>query len=132
MMSFFFGAWTWAAAWEFVTSWASIATLVGIAAALVVIFSGNIIVRFAIPDLRKWAIVVAVIAFSITAIAGKFFNDGLQVKQDEWDNSLTKEAEDGAAIGAEAERSVRIEPPGSRVLANDTWNRDTWKKRKGN
>lgn len=111
--------------WHFVVSAASIFTIIGVAATLIAVFLPKPFDW--ITDLRKWAIVVAVIAFSFTAIAGKFFNDGLNVKQAQWEAAVAAEAVTGDSIGAEAERSVHVEPADSRLLRDDPWNRDNWK-----
>lgn len=111
--------------WHFIASSASVATIIGCTALAVAIFSGNIIVRFAIPDLRKWAIVVAVIAFSYTSIAGKFYNDGLSVKQAQWDASLVKETENGEKARDDAERTVAPVSSDRRMLRSDPFNRNS-------
>ena len=113
-------------AWHFVFGWPAVAVLIGIAATAAAVFSENIIVKFAIPDLRKWAVVVAVIAFSFTAIAGKFYNDGLSEKQRQWDADLAREATSGAKILLDAERAARSDTPDS--LRNDSWNRGNRKR----
>lgn len=115
--------------WNFVFSSASLGTIVGCIAVAVAVFSGNIIVKFAIPDLRKWAIFVAVIAFGYTAVLGKGYVHGLAVKQAQWDASLNKEADDGAKILRDALRDGASDTPDS--LRNDRWNRDNWKERSG-
>lgn len=112
--------------WNFIASSASIGTLIGCAAVAAAVFSQNIIVRFAIPDLRKWAIVVAVIAFGYTAVLGKGYLHGLDVKQAQWNAALAAEAEHGEAARSDAERTVRDATPDE--LRNDGWNRDNWKR----
>lgn len=122
-MSMFFG-WTFNTIWEFIASSASIATLIGCAATAVAVLEPKFI--DAITDLRKWAIVVAVIAFSYTAVAGKFYNDGIAVKQAEWDRAISAEAETGEKARSDAESTVRAEPPDG--MRNDPRNRDNWGK----
>jgi hypothetical protein len=108
--------------WHFIYSSASVATLIGYGAAAVAVLLPKQL-DF-ITDLRKWAIVVAVIAFSYTSVAGKFYNVGLAVKQAQWDAALVREAKDGDKILKDAERDSRADTPDS--LRNDSWNRDNW------
>lgn len=105
--------------WHFVFGWPSVCVLVGAAAVAVAILEPKQL--DAITDLRKWAICVAVIAFSLTAIAGKYYDDGLKEKQRQWDVALQREATDGAKILSDAERAARADTPDS--LRNDSWNR---------
>ncbi len=108
--------------WEFVASSASVATIVGcIAVAVAVLLPKQL--DF-ITDLRKWAIVVAVLAFSYTAVAGKFFNDGIAAKQGEWNAAIAAEAEKGEAARADAVASVPAATADRSVYAADPWNRD--------
>ena len=78
-----------------------------------------------IPDLRKWAIAVAVVAFSLTAIAGKYYDDGLAEKQHQWDAALALETVAGNAARSEAVATVERSTPDS--VRNDKRNRDNWK-----
>lgn len=111
-------------AWRFVLSSASVATLIGCGAVAAAVFSENIIVKFAIPDLRKWAIVVAAVAFSYTFIAGKFYNDGLSVKQAQLEASLAREAENGEKARSDAERIIGPMPTDRSVFRDDPFNLD--------
>ena len=111
--------------WNFVASSASMGTLIGCAAVAVAVFSGNIIVRFAIPDLRKWAIVVAVIAFGYTAVLGKGYVHGLAVKQSQWDAALAAEAIAGDTARSDAVGTIGPMPSDRRVLRSDPFNRNS-------
>jgi hypothetical protein len=106
--------------WHFVFGWPSVAFLIGAAAAAIAVFEPKQL--DAITDLRKWAIVVAIIAFSFTAIAGKYYHDGIAELQRQWSESLAKEAHDGAKILDDAERDAGSDTPDR--LRNDSWNRD--------
>ena len=108
-----------ASAWGFIASSASIATLIGCGAVAVAILLPKPF-DF-ITDLRKWAVVVAVVAFSFTAIAGKFYHDGLAEKQRQWNVALDREAVNGAKILLDAGRAARNDTPDS--LRLDSWNR---------
>lgn len=114
--------WTFNSIWHLVVSTFSIANLIGIAAVLAAVFSQNIIVKFAIPDLRKWAIVVAVCAFGYSAVYTKGYSDGLSVKQTEWNKALAKQIGVGSKARSDAERTVDDAAPGG--LSNDRYDRD--------
>lgn len=119
--------WSLYSAWNLFWSSASIATLIGIAAVLVAVFSGNIIVKFAIPDLRKWAIVVAVCAFGYTFVYDKGYYHGLQVKQAEWDAGIQKEEVKGEEARTDAEHTVGPVTSDRGVFRGDPRNRDSGK-----
>ena len=111
--------------WHFIASSASIATIIGGVAVAIAILEPKQL--DAITDLRKWAIVVAVVAFSYTSIAGKFYNDGLAVKQAQWDASLVKEIGNGEAARDDAERTVGPVPASRELLRGDPFNRNRGK-----
>jgi hypothetical protein len=108
--------------WHFILSSASLATLIGCAAVAVAVLEPKFL--DAITDLRKWAIVVAVLAFSYTSIAGKFYNDGLSVKQQQWDDALARETGNGEKAHDDAERVVGPVSPDRSVLRGDPFNRN--------
>ena len=110
--------------WHFFFGWPALAILIGIAATAAAVFSENIIVKFAIPDLRKWAVVVAVIAFSFTAISGKYYNDGLAEKQRQWDSALVREGSGGEKDRSDAVRTVGPMPADRGVFRSDPFNRN--------
>jgi hypothetical protein len=72
--------WTIHELWQFILSPASLAIVVGCAAAAVAVLMPPIIAAI-VPNLRVVAICVSVAAFSYVSVAGKFFNDGLKVEQ---------------------------------------------------
>lgn len=110
--------------WHFFFGWPSVAIIVGIIA-VVIAFLEPPVVAALIPDLRKWAIAVAVVAFSLTTIAGKYYHDGLAEKQQQLDAALARETANGEAARANAVRSVRAATPSS--VRHDARNRDNWK-----
>lgn len=114
-----------ASLWHFVFGWPSVAILIGAAATAIAILEPPLVAAL-IPDLRKWAIVVAVIAFSFTAIAGKYYHDGIAELQRQWSESLAKEADQGEQARTDADRTVQSDTPDS--VRNDRWNRDNWSK----
>lgn len=121
-----FGAWSIYAAWQFIFGWAGFAILIGVSAVAVAIMTPPAIARF-IPNLRMTAIIVAITAFSFTTIAGKYYADGLDVKQSEWDQALGREADNGNKARSDAVRTLRDEPPDGVRL--DPRNRDNWRQK---
>lgn len=89
------GAWSWWSLWQFVTGLASVGTLIGFVAAAVAILMPPLLVRL-VPNLRTLAVITAVAAFSFTAIAAKFYGDGLAVQLARWD-----EAKEAARVARE-------------------------------
>lgn len=111
--------------WHFVFGWPSVAILIGAAATAIAILEPK---QFdAITDLRKWAIVVAVIAFSFTAIAGKYYDDGLAEKKRQWDAALVKETERGEQAGTDAAATVGPITTDRSLFRSDPFNRDRGK-----
>lgn len=109
--------------WHFLFGWPGADIVVGICAVAVAVLEPPIIAAI-IPDLRKWAICLAVLAFSLTAISGKFFNDGIAVKQAEWNKALAAEAVNGEKDRAAAVAAVGSDDPDRSVFQNDSFNRD--------
>jgi hypothetical protein len=111
---------------HFLFGWPSLAVLVGIVATLIAIFEPPAI-ALVIPGLRKLAIFVAVVAFSITAIMGKYYNDGLNEIKAQVNDGLAREAVQGEAARTDAVRTVRAADPDG--LRNDRWNRDVQRRK---
>lgn len=110
--------------WHYVVSSAALSTLIGGAAVAIAVLLPK---QFDwITDLRKWAIVVAVCAFSYSLIYGWGYRHGLQVKQDQWDAALVTEFERGTKAGDDAANTVRGDTP--KRVRDDQWNRDNWRK----
>lgn len=116
--------WTFHAIFNFLFGWASIDMLVGFAAVAVAVLEPAIISAL-IPDLRKWAIATAVVAFTCMGILAHGYSSGLAEKQGEWNAALAKEVSSGAKILSDAERDARSDTPDS--LRNDKWNRGSRK-----
>lgn len=106
--------------WHFIWSSASIATLLGVAALAVAILEPKFM--DAITDLRKWAIMVAVIAFSYNFIAGKFYHDGLSVKQAQWDSANKKT--DAKAVKARTDAELSVNGSDAGGVRDDGYDRD--------
>jgi hypothetical protein len=118
--------------WHFFFGWPTVDVLVGSACIAIAVFETWIINSIPapfnklIPDLRKWAIVGAVVAFTFLSISGKFYHDGLAEKQRQWDAALATEAVKGEQARTDAESTVRNESPDG--VRNDPRNRDNWGK----
>lgn len=109
-------------AWHFVASPSSIPVAVGIAATAVAVLLPKQL-DF-ITDLRKWAIVVAVGAFSMTGLLAHGYSNGLAEKQRQWDNALAAETIAGDTARSDAVDAVGPVPADRRMFDNDPWNRD--------
>ncbi len=111
--------------WHLFWGWAGIDMLIGLAAVAVAILEPKQL--DAITDLRKWAIVVAVIALTFTATLTYGYRNGLAVKQAEWDAALVKETHNGEAARTEAVRTVGPVSADRRMFRSDPRNRDRGK-----
>lgn len=111
--------------WHFLFGWAGIDILIGFAAVAVAALMPTVVVAF-IPDLRKWAIGVAVVAFTLTGAIAYGYKNGSDEKQRQWDAGLSREIVDGNEVLAGAVRDAARATPDS--VRNDRWNRDNWKK----
>jgi hypothetical protein len=107
--------------WHFVFGWPSVAILIGAAATAIAVLEPPAI-ALVVPNLRRSAIIVAVVAFSITAIMGKYYNDGLNEIKAQVDAGLASEAVQGEAAHDDAVHAVDVAGPGG--LRDDRWNRD--------
>lgn len=119
-----FGAWTFNALWHLLFGSFSVSTLIGIGAVAVAVLLPPALTAL-IPNLRLLAISVAIAAFSYSSVAGKFYNDGLSVKQAEWDAAIKQEAADGEDARTDAERTTSRATP--ERVRKDPRNRDNWK-----
>jgi hypothetical protein len=80
----------------------------------------------AITDLRKWAIGVAVIAFTLTGAIAYGYKSGYAERDRQLLNDLAKEAKQGEQAGEDADRTVLSDTPDR--VRNDRRNRDNWSK----
>lgn len=115
--------WTLNAAWELAKSSFSVATLIGAGATFVAVAMPKQLDW--ITDLRKWAMVVAIGAFSYSSVAAHHYSRGLAVKQAEWDAAIKREAENGEQARKDAENSVPavVDDADRSGLRNDPYNR---------
>jgi hypothetical protein len=118
--------WTFHAIWAFLFGWAAIDMLVGFAAVAVAVLEPAIIAAL-IPDLRKWAIATAVVAFTCMGILTHGYSNGLAEKQHEWDAALAQAAIDGEKARAKAVADVPADTTDRGVFSDDPFNRDRGK-----
>lgn len=106
----------------FLWSWASVNIIVGcVAVAVAVLLPKQL--DF-VTDLRKWAIMVAVVAFTLTGAIAHGFKIGLAEKQRQWDAALVRESGQSEKDRADAERVVGPMPTDRSVFRNDPFNRN--------
>lgn len=108
---------------HFFFGWPSLSILVGIGALVIATLEPPIIAAI-IPDLRKWSIAVAVVAFSLTSIAGKYYDDGIKERQSQWDAAVAKEAVNGDKARTDAVATVGPVPANRGVFNHDAHNRN--------
>jgi len=107
--------------WHFIFSSASLWTICGgVAVFIAVVLPPALTVL--LPQLRTYAIATAVVCFTISSIAGKFYHDGLSVKQAQWDKAKAASVTVSQKARAGAERDVSHDTP--EQLRNDPDNRD--------
>lgn len=108
--------------WHFLSGWAGVDMLVGFACVAVAVLTPPAVVVF-IPDLRKWAIYGAVVAFTCMGCIAYGFKNGSDEKQRQWDAAQAREAVNGESARSDAERAV----PGTSdrwLLNDDPFNRN--------
>lgn len=96
--------WSLYSAWNLVWGWFGIANAIGVAAIILALYVPPLpffLSRFS-SNLRVIAIYVAIGAFSFSAVAGKFYHDGLAVKQHEWDAAVVAQSK---KVGKAVERA---------------------------
>jgi len=107
--------------WHFIFSSASLWTICGAIAVAVAVLMPPVLAAL-LPQLRTYAIATAVVCFTITAISGKFYHDGLSVKQAQWDKAKAASVTVSEKARENAERDVSHDTPDQ--LRNDPDNRD--------
>ncbi|WP_156436085.1 hypothetical protein [Bradyrhizobium pachyrhizi] len=123
--------WFWIeAAWNFVFGWAGVDMIVGAACVAVAVFETWIINSLPaplgklIPDLRKWAIAAAVVAFTCTGLMGYGYRNGVDFTKSQWAAGLAREAVEGTKIRSDAERDIGPVSSDRRMFQRDPDNRD--------
>lgn len=107
--------------WHFIFSSASLWTIGGCIAVAIAVLMPPVLTAL-LPQLRTYAIAAAVVCFTITSIAGKFYHDGLSVKQAQWDAANKKTDAKAVKARTDAEQSVGNASPDG--LRSDRYNRD--------
>jgi hypothetical protein len=98
--------WSWLQlAWHFLFGWAGVDMLIGFAAVAVAVLEPPIVAAI-IPDLRKWAICVAIVAFTLMGAIAYGYKSGSDEKQRQWDAALVREFDVGEKARASAEHSM--------------------------
>lgn len=110
------------AAWNYVFGWAGVDFLVGLACVAVAVLEPPIVAKL-VPDLRKWAVAGAVIAFTCMGCIAYGHKNGIDFTRAQWDAAIRKEAVNGEAARADAERSIP-RTDDRRVFDADPDNRD--------
>ena len=111
---------------NFLWGWATIDIIVGGAAVAIAVLEPAF-VTVLIPDLRKWAIGTAVVAFTCMGILAHGYSNGLSEKQRQWDSAVAQETKNGELARADAVRAIGPDTADRRVFAHDTRNRDSGK-----
>jgi hypothetical protein len=118
------------AVWHFLFGWAGVDMLIGFAAVAVAVFETWIINSIPapfnrlIPDLRKWAICVAVVAFTLMGAIAHGYKNGFDECKRQWDAALVKETDNGEAARSKAVDSVGPVPASRELLRSDPFNRN--------
>lgn len=110
------------AAWDFLFGWAGVDLLVGAGCIAVAVLEPPLVAKI-VPDLRKWAIAGAVIAFTCMGCTANGYKNGINFTKAQWDAALSREAVGGEAIRGGAVRSVP-RTDDRRLFDNDPDNRD--------
>lgn len=110
------------AIWGYVASWATVDILVGAAAVAVAVLLPKQL-DF-ITDLRKWAICVAVVAFTLAGAIAHGYKLGRAEVKAEWDAALVKEGDRGEADLDDAVRRVGPVTTDRGVFRSDPDNRN--------
>jgi hypothetical protein len=112
--------------WNFLFGWAGIDMLIGFAAVAVAVLTPPAVVAF-IPDLRKWAIGAAVVAFTLMGAIAHGYKNGLDEKQRQWDAALAREQVNGEKARSDALATIGPVPADRSMFDNDPDNRDRGK-----
>jgi hypothetical protein len=91
--------------WHFLFGWAGVDMLIGFACVAIAILTPPAVTAF-IPDLRRWAIYGAIVAFTLMGAIAYGFKLGQADIQSRWDAALAREFDNGEKARSAAERSV--------------------------
>jgi apolipoprotein N-acyltransferase len=124
MFDWFVTSWMQSAG-AFLWSWASIDIIVGCVAVAVAVLLPKFVDNFS--DLRKWAITVAVVAFTLAGAIAHGYKNGLAEKQRQWDAALVKEIDGGERAASDAADFVGPMSTDRSLFRSDPFNRDRGK-----
>lgn len=110
------------AVWNYLFGWAGLDFIVGAIAVAIAILEPKQL--DAITDLRKWAIGVAVVAFTFMGIEAHGYKLGIDEKQHQWDAALAREAANGEKARSDAERDIGPVTSDRGMFRGDPDNRD--------
>lgn len=106
----------------FLWGWASIDIIVGcVAVAVAVLLPKQL--DF-VTDLRKWAVMVAVVAFTLAGAIAHGFKNGLAEKQRQWDAAIAREIDRGEEASRNAADTVGPMSTDRSMFRGDPFNRD--------
>lgn len=108
---------------HFFFGWPSVSVIVGIVALVIATLEPAWLASI-VPDLRRTAIAIAIVAFTFTAISGKYYNDGLRERQSQWDAAVAQETVNGDAARKDAVTSIGPVPANRGVFNADSHNRN--------
>lgn len=112
-----------AAAWNYIFGWAGVDMLVGIAFVAVAVLEPPF-VAVLIPDLRKWAIAGAVIAFTCMGCIAYGHKNGIDFTRAQWNAALDRQIVGGEKARDDAVRDIGPLTSNRRLFDNDRDNRD--------
>lgn len=115
-----------ALAWNFLFGWAGIDMLIGAACVAVAVLEPPIVAAL-IPDLRKWAIAGAVVAFTCMGLIAYGYKNGSDEIKRQWDAAITREAAAGNQARSDAVATIGPVPPDRGMFRGDPDNRDSGK-----
>lgn len=124
MFDWFVTSWMQSAG-AFLWSWASVDIIVGCVAVAVAVLLPKFVDNFS--DLRKWAITVAVVAFTLAGAIAHGYKNGLAEKQRQWDAALVKEIDGGERAASDAADFVGPMSTDRSLFRSDPFNRDRGK-----
>lgn len=112
--------------WHFLFGWAGVDMLIGFACVAVAVLTPPAVVFF-IPDLRKWSIAGAIVAFTLTGAIAYGYKNGSDEKQRQWDVALQRELELGEKARSDAVATIGPVPSDRGMFRGDPNNRDSGK-----
>lgn len=92
-------------AWHFLFGWAGVDMLIGFACVAIAVLEPPIVAAL-IPDLRKWAIAGAVVAFTLMGSIAYGYKHGSDEVHRQWNAALQQEFDVGEKARSTAERDV--------------------------